>query len=74
MPKNEADDLFLNYLIAFSIPFTSSLSTAGLMRMPSHFTALAAILDLLTHLASTSCWYRSNGRQDEFRVSLAALI
>ena len=31
------------------------------------FQALPAILDWLTHLASISCWYWSDARQDEFR-------
>ena len=38
------------------------------------FQALAAILDYVTQLASISCWYRSDPRQDEFRLSQAALL
>ena len=38
------------------------------------FQALAAILDMVTRLASISCWYRSDARQDEFRLSQAALL
>ena len=45
-----------------------------LIRMLGHFLALAAILDYVTHLASMSCWYRSDARQDEFRLSQAALL
>ena len=38
------------------------------------FQALAPILDHVTHLASISCWYRSDVRQDRFRRSQAALL
>ena len=38
-----------------------------------HFRLLAAILDWLRHLASISCWYRPNARQDKFRLSQATL-
>ena len=38
------------------------------------FQALVAILDYVTRLASMSCWYRSDARQDEFRPSQAALL
>ena len=34
--------------------------------MPGKFQAFTAILNWLTHLASISCWYRSDARQDEF--------
>jgi len=34
------------------------------------FHALATIMDWLTHLASISCWYRLDTRQDEFRLKL----
>ena len=34
------------------------------------FQALAAKLDWLTHLASISCWYQCDARQDEFRLKL----
>ena len=30
--------------------------------------ALAAISDYVTHLAPMSCWYRSDAKQDEFRL------
>ena len=33
------------------------------------FQAFDAILDHVTHSASISCWYRSNARQDEFRLN-----
>ena len=33
------------------------------------FQALAAVLDYVTHLASMSCWYRSDAGQDEFIVN-----
>ena len=39
----------------------------------SSFQAFTAILDWLTHLASISCWYQSNARQDEFRQYLKPL-
>ena len=32
------------------------------------FQALAAILDSVTHLATMSCWYRSDARQVEVRL------
>ena len=35
------------------------------------FQALAAILDYVTHLASMSCRYRSDAKQDEFRRRLS---
>ena len=38
------------------------------------FQALVAMLDWQTHLASMLCWYRSNVRRDEFRLSQAALL
>ena len=38
------------------------------------FQALAAILDCLTQVASISCWYRSDARPDEVRLSKAALL
>ena len=34
------------------------------------FQALATILERLTHLASISCWYRSNARQHGCRLKL----
>ena len=37
------------------------------------FQALAAILYWLTHLASISCWYRSDAKQDEFKPQAALL-
>ena len=38
------------------------------------FEVFSAILDYVTHLASMSCWYRSDARQDKFRLSEAALL
>ena len=38
------------------------------------FQDVAAILDCVTHLASMSCWYRLDARQDEFRLSQAAIL
>ena len=38
------------------------------------FEALAAILDYMTHLASMSCRYQFDARQDEFRLSQAAWL
>ena len=38
------------------------------------FRALTAILGYVIHLASMSYWYRSDARQDEFRLSQAALL
>ena len=40
----------------------------------SSLQALAAILDFVKHQASLSCWYRSDARQDERRLSQAALF
>ena len=37
-------------------------------------TVTSTIFNWLTHLASISCLYRSNARQDEFRPPQAALI
>ena len=34
------------------------------------FQALTTNLDYVTHLVSMSCWYRSDARQDEFRLEL----
>ena len=33
------------------------------------FQTFSTILDWLTHLASISCWYQSDARQDEFTLS-----
>ena len=38
------------------------------------FQAFAAIVDYVTNLASMSCYYRPDARQDEFRQSQAALL
>ena len=45
-----------------------------LIAVARSFQSLAAILDYVTHIASMSCWYRADARQDELRPSQAALL
>ena len=51
-------------------------SPAGIDRgcwVISGFGHHLGLTDTLVHLVSMSCWYRSGARQDEFRLSQAAL-
>ena len=68
---------FALMLIAFDITHTIHVvfHSRGFYDVPRvliadarSFQALAAIWDYVTHLASVSCCYRSDARQDEFRL------
>ena len=61
-------------ITSFLIPAGLTMSHGYLTADARSLQALAAILDYVTHLAPISCWYRSDAKQNEFRLFQAALL
>ena len=69
------------HTIAFDFVFAFVFQSCGFYNVPRvlitdarSFQALATILDYVPYLASISCRYRSDTRQDEFWVSQTTLL